>query len=156
MQSLLSSLPQGLYWYPVILGLLIYAAIVVVRSIQPQSGVRVRTPRTETGAGFTSLIARARADRFSELELERLCLSFLLQVSGFPGYSTENCRAYMHDIRDVDLILAIQEHLGDAPLTRRNPVAGADERIAPLPPRCQLFVQSLQRIVEDTHEHRVI
>lgn len=156
MHSFFASLPQGLYWYPLITGLLIYAGVVLTRTSKGAKRRRRKSTIVESGNSYTSLIARARADRFSELELERLCLSFLLQASGFSGYSTAHCRAYLQDASDVGLILAIQEHLGDAPAKKRAAVASDDPRLAPLPPRCQLFVKQLQEVIEESHEHTFV
>lgn len=153
MRDLVSTLPQGLYWYPLVLGLLAYAGVVTIRLLRGDGRPdRAHRSVVSHGGGFTSLIAMARADRFSELELERLCLSYLLQANGYSGYSTAACRSFMEALSDIELVLAIQEHLGDAPRERRGEPAEVDERIAPLPPRCRTIISRLQSQIEEPYE----
>jgi len=113
MMELLRSLPQGLLWYP----LLLVLAVALARALWL---VRLRSPR---GAApprmpdhFDALaheVARARVEPTSRRDLERRLIGLLLQAHGYSGYTTDNCRAFVHAEADSPAAQAVMTHLAE-------------------------------------------
>lgn len=160
MLELLSALPQGLYWYPLVAGLV----VITVRTLVGLWGGRREQPEARPHAstqlaGYAHLIRRATSDSYAEAELERLCIGMVLQANGYRGYSVDACRHYTSHGAPPELAAAIEEHLGNAVrlgASRRPPgetraFAGGPE--STLPPRSELILRHLQTMTEEPREH---
>ncbi|HKJ84906.1 MAG TPA: hypothetical protein VKA06_02465, partial [Spirochaetia bacterium] len=107
MIDVLRSLPQGVYWYPIVAALLIVAARTLLELAPRHTTMtEIGTPARSTLLGYATLIQRAGSDSYAEHELERLCIGMLLQASGYRGYSVDACRAYMRHGAPTELIPA--------------------------------------------------
>lgn len=114
MLDLVRSLPQGVFWYPLVLALAFIAARTVLglvpRRREPAPAARATTTPL---LGYAHLIQRAATDTFAQGELERVAMGLLLQASGYRGYSVDACRAFMAQETDDALVALIAAHLGD-------------------------------------------
>lgn len=144
MIDVLRSLPQGVYWYPVVAALVI-AATRTLFELAPRrpSTTQPAVPSRSSLLGYATLIQRAGSDSYAEHELERLCIGMLLQASGYRGYSVDACRAYMKHGAPAELITALREHLGDSGDHRTEPTGGT------LPARCELVLRELEHQTEE-------
>lgn len=143
MIDLLRSLPQGVYWYPLVAALVVSA----VRTLVELAPRRPPAPRTDPDAhsallGYATLIQRAGGDSYAEHELERLCIGMLLQASGYRGYSVDACREYMRQGAPNELVSALREHLGEAP-PRLSGTGGT------LPARCELVLNEIEHQTQE-------
>lgn len=129
MMDAIRSLPQGLFWYP----LLLILTAVVVRTILVTTGTFRRRHRktaraTDALEALQLLVNKAHADWHSRMELERRCIGLFLQASGYSGYSIDNCRRYVSRMEGMEASGIIAAHLqetepraphgGDRPATR--------------------------------------
>ncbi len=144
MIDVLRSLPQGVYWYPVVAALVI-AATRTILELAPRRRTTSRQGSTARSSllGYATLIQRAGSDSYAEHELERLCIGMLLQASGYRGYSVDACRAYMRHGAPPELVPALREHLGDPKDGHTEAVGGT------LPTRCELVLRELEHQTEE-------
>ena len=120
MISLLRSLPQGMFWYPLLL-FLTFSLGRVVWSVSRQLSSGKSKTRPESGhlASLVSLVQRAQTDQFAHQELERRCVGILLQASGYTGYSVENCRSFLRATPTSPATAAVEGHLAEVRIGRR-------------------------------------
>lgn len=95
MLDLIRALPQGLFWYPLLLFLLVLAARTLWQ-IRPVQSARQGTEVEESGnlGSLSRLVLRARTDSVAQQELERRSIGLLLEANDFSGYSVDNCRRF--------------------------------------------------------------
>jgi hypothetical protein len=121
MMDVIRSLPQGLFWYPLLLLLL----VVMVRTVWLVTHRRsYRVKSGATGADLLKslelLVSKANSDWYSRQDLERRCIGLLLQLNGYAGYSIDNCRSYLSAAANTEASLAIGEHLSESEQGQRQ------------------------------------
>lgn len=154
MIDVLRSLPQGVYWYPVVAALLIVATrTLLYLTPRRRATTEIGTAARSTLHGYATLIQRAGSDSYAEHELERLCIGMLLQASGYRGYSVDACRAYMKHGAPATLIAALHEHLGDpsdapaeSPCEQSSEPRGTGSTLST---RCELVLRELEHQTEE-------
>lgn len=144
MIEILRSLPQGVYWYPLVVALI----IVIGRTLYELSDRSARR-RTVAGpggnelAGWITLIERAGIDSYAEAELERHLLGLILQAAGYRRYSVDACRDYVERGASPEIAAIIREHLGDVARAPRTATGS-------LPARATILMNEIERMTEDT------
>jgi hypothetical protein len=149
MIAILRSLPQGMFWYP-LLAFLAFGFVRVVLSVSRQ----FRSPKSAPAGGSDPLISlaglvdRAQTDNFARMELERHMIGLLLQVNGFTGYSVESCRSFVASLpanpAADEQAAAIESHLTDS--QRGTISVGASG--SGLSARVETILEAVERITE--------
>ena len=143
MADVLRSLPQGLYWYPVVLVLLgLLAASVVSLRGGPGEKKQGAAPKGSAFALAADLAARARTDAIARLELERRLIGLLLQAHGYRGYSVDYCRHYAEHGASPEATRLLLDHLDDGP-------SASQQRAGALPQRIDELMSLLEKELQE-------
>jgi hypothetical protein len=147
MVEFLRSLPQGLFWYPLV-AFLVFSfgrAIWSVRWTARRSRSASDAPADQLGS-VVNLVHRARTDDLAEMEVQRRCLGLLLQLHGYGGYSVDNCRSFLSGVTDRELAEALTRHLRRVDRT----ASGPGERDGVLSAEAGTFLRWIERDTEAT------
>jgi len=160
MIDFIRSLPQGVFWYPLVLILVFALGRVVATMSRVSRRQRSAEKRTHVPGRYAHLVALATSDAHAREELERLCVGLLLDAAGYGGYSVERCRALKIEVAGSELEQALAYHLGDA--RQLPPEEGIDSRqpaesqggrtlagIGALPRVCQIVIREVERRTEE-------
>lgn len=117
MLDLIRSLPQGVFWYPLVLALAFIAGRGILALVPRREREQHFTSQTTTPLiGYAHLIRRAASDTLAQGELERVAMGLLLQAAGYRGYSVDACRGFIAREGDEELVALVESHLGDRTL----------------------------------------
>ena len=149
MIRLLASLPQGIFWYPLLL-LFCIALGRVLWSVSRRPSVSHRNSGPESGhlIALKGLVARAQVDHFARLELERRVIGLLLQANGYSGYTVENCRELSATLPDSPISNSIDRHLDDSQVNR----VGEWSQSADSEQRINQILEAVEHLTEAPHE----
>ena len=113
MIDFIRSLPQGVFWYPLVHALMVGLGRLVVAMSRVSQDRPIREKQTSPPGRYVHLVALAQTDAHAQTELERLCVGLLLEAKGHGGYSVDRCHALKNEAIGSELEQALTAHLGE-------------------------------------------